>query len=221
MVSFEGVITVDPGRFLKQRMYMQNEELGIEVYFHKADWPNLEIGQKVQVKGRYATKEISQIKISSKEDIIIKGQGEAELKELSVGNQNHLIGFLAATDGEVSERLTSGFNLVTEEGDIQVCFRKNAGLNVSDLENGQRVFINGILLPYKESFCLYPRINEDISVLPSEVELGAVQTEVLPEKKSLPVKIILMIAGGILSAGLGLLYFIQKGKLKILGLAKN
>jgi len=222
LVLFEGVITVNPGLFLKQRMYMQNEDLAVEIYFHKADWPSLEIGQRVRIKGKYAKKDMPQIKLASPEDInVIDGQNEVELHEFSFEQENKLIGFLIAADGEISEKLASGFNLVTEQGDLPVCFRKNAGLNIKDLENEQRVFISGVLLPYKESVCLYPRLNEDISILPSEQELGVAAVEQVQAKKSLPVKIILTVIAGILSAGLGFLYLLKKGKLKMFGLAKS
>ncbi len=222
LVLFEGVITVNPGLFLKQRMYLQSEDLAVEAYFYKADWPSLQIGQRVKIKGKFAKKEMSQIKISSAEDInVVEGQSLADLKEFSFQEEQNLIGFLIAADGEISEKLASGFNLVTEQGDLPVCFRKNAGLNTKDLENGQRVFVSGILLPYKENVCLYPRLNEDISVLPSEQELGATVVEQVPMKKTLPVKIILTVVAAMLSAGLGFLYLLKKGKLKIFNLAKS
>jgi len=217
LVSFEGVVTVFPGLFYKQKMYMQNEQLAIEVYFHKADWPNLQIGQTVKVQGKFARKDMNQIKISSAENMEIINSAEQEIisKEYDFNNEKPLIGFIVSTQGEISEKLASGFNLVMSEGDLPVCFKKNAGLDTSKYQNEQKVLVSGILLSNKNNVCLYPRIEEDISISQEEVVSGVAEIASLPAKKQFPVKIILLIAAGVLSGGIGFLYLLKKGKLPL------
>ncbi|MFZ5365218.1 MAG: lamin tail domain-containing protein [Patescibacteria group bacterium] len=212
LVYFAGTVTVTPGLFLKQRMYAQNEDIGVEIYFNRADWPNLKIGQQIRVSGKFAAKDLPQIKIYSTDDIQVLGSGEAELKEFKLADQENLIGFLTAGDGEVSEKLAGGFNLVTAEGDVPVCFRQNAKLDTGQIENGQRIFVSGILLPYKDSVCLYPRIDEDMSILPSAAELAAPISESVPLGGNLPAKSILTVAAGVLAGGLGVITLIKKLK---------
>jgi len=221
LTFFEGVITVSPGLFLKQRMYMQNKDLAVEIYFHRAEWPDLEIGQKARIKGKFSKKEMPRIKIYNKNDIEVLGFEQAEVKEFSLDKQVELTGFLTAEQGEISEKKSGGFLLVTDEGELPVCFRKNAQLELNDLENQQKVLAEGILLPKKNSVCLYPRLNEDISILPGQTKIAAAPVEKFQKEKSLPIKMILSVIAGVLSSGLGVFYLWKKGKLKILQLAKN
>lgn len=223
LVFFEGQVTVAPGLFYKQKMYVQNEELAAEIYFYKAEWPDLEIGQRVKVSGRFSKKEIYQIKIDAAESIVfleddeIIGQTSLDLDRLP-----ELKGFLIEAEGEVSEKLAGGFNLVTTDGDLKVCVKKNTGLSLKDLENGRRVFLSGVLMPEKDGYCLTPRIEADITILPDEAPtvVSAIVEKSTPQR-NLPVKIILGIAAGVLTGVLGALSLSKKLKIKALGAAKS
>ena len=73
-VIISGVLTVKPGTFNKRTAIIQDPEnpLALELYFHKAEWPELDLNALLTVSGeKSVTQQGSRLLIRSADDIVI------------------------------------------------------------------------------------------------------------------------------------------------------
>src|SRR3989339_107387 len=175
-VKTKGVVTVLPGVFGTQYFYISNQDGGAQIYMYSKDFPELAIGDEVEVAG-----EISEaygetrIKIKNKEDIKVVGKSEPEVIALKISEIDEKYeGSFLRIEGEVTEKKRSYIYLDDGAEEIKVSFKENANIDSSSFETGDRIAVKGILIERSAGYQLLPRSSEDIELLNTAGEGEAV-----------------------------------------------
>jgi hypothetical protein len=170
-ISTEGVVTVLPGVLGTQYFYIHftkgDSVYGIQIYNYQKKFPELKVGDLIKVSGqlsltelcsetekncaphsnfyRLKTKEISDIKIIS-ENNIIKTPPSKKIKDLSWQEINSL----QTVSGEITQNKTNQIYLDDGEKEILLEIKKGTQIPSKSLAEGQFFTISGIL-SYKGS----------------------------------------------------------------------
>lgn len=170
VVKVIGSVAVLPNVFGSQYFYIINENAGIQLYMYKKDFPELSIGDEIEVSG-----EISQaygeyrIKLKDKNSIKKTGQKkeitpvQMEIEQIQEG----IVGSLAKVEGEITEIKTSYAYIDDGTDELKIYFKKNADINKSDLKIGNTVSVTGIVSEKSGEYQLLPRFDGDIEIISS------------------------------------------------------
>ncbi|MFW0862672.1 MAG: lamin tail domain-containing protein [Candidatus Komeilibacteria bacterium] len=174
-VFTQGVVTVPPSYLADTYFYISEIDLngdinlstGIQVYFSKKDFINLNIGDVVIVIGSMS--EVSgekRIKIKEKEDIeIVDNTTLPEVEELLTGEVSEdYEGGLVYVSGELIEKKSSSWYIDDDSGEVRVYISSKTGIEKPAIEVGQEVLVVGIVSETKSGYRLLPRIDDDIIV---------------------------------------------------------
>lgn len=168
VISFEGIVTVLPGVLGTQIFYAQNDSRGLQIYMNSKDFPGLELGTKIVVRGilgiAYGEE---RLKIKAKEDIQILGQvDEIEAQEMRIEDLNDEdVGELILIKGEAVDAGRGKIIVVHEDGDdeLGIIWKDGAG-DMPEVFPGDKINVTGILKKTKKSFQILPRDEEDLIV---------------------------------------------------------
>jgi len=167
-VKFYGIVTVAPGLFGKRIIYVQDENSGIRIYFHKALWPNLKIGDRVIIIGKISSSSGEfQVRIYDPSAIIILGGSKSPpVKNVKIKDINDdLIGRVIKTSGIVVK--TAGSTIWISDGakQIRIYLYSYTGIKKLGLKKGDKVIISGILSKTSAGFRLLPRTRDEIKII--------------------------------------------------------
>ncbi len=164
--TIEGVVSVLPGTFGSQYFYIQDQEAGIQVYSYSKAFPDLQIGDRVQVSGeKSTTRGEVRIKTKTEEDIaVVESNQELTPRDASTLEES-LEGMLVQTDGQIVESSSSSA-IINDL--IKVVMKSSANIDKDLLEEGKSVTVIGIVGQYDEEYRLMPRSNDDIAEVESD-----------------------------------------------------
>lgn len=186
-ISVVGTVAVLPGVLSSQYFYVvgETERGGVQVYNYKKDFPALKVGDVLMVTG-----EISEV--NGEKRIKTKTANDMQLTAISVAPQpvavttetigSELEAQLLSITGEVVDRKGSTVWVDDGAGELEVYVKQSTGIDKGLFTEGETVTVAGLYLRGGNGFRLYPRSNEDISVVKgvsAEAEgmvLGAVST---------------------------------------------
>jgi len=163
-VKTRGVVSVPPNLFGKTTMYLAGS--GIQLYMYKSNWPELSIGDLVEVQGKLTeSKNETRIKLKENKDIIIiEKQEPPEPHEININNINETTeGYLVQIHGQLIEKSSSKFYVQDETGEAEVYIKTNTKINKSTYKEGDELKINGIISQNNDIYQLLPRFSEDIT----------------------------------------------------------
>jgi DNA/RNA endonuclease YhcR with UshA esterase domain len=210
LVKTKGIVAVLPGVFGMQYFYIVGSP-GIQVYSYKKDFPDMEIGDYVEVTGEIAvTNGEKRIKTKTKEDIIkIAKQDEPKPTSYTcekVSENN--VGELVTVIGEIVEQKSSILWLDDGTDEVQVYIKSYTGINSKDYKEGEMVEITGIVSMTKSGLRIMPRSRDDLVKKDVESQdvgrvLGEVavndEWEIAKRNKKIELfKYLLIIAGGVI-----------------------
>ncbi len=225
LVIVSGVVAVLPGILGSQYFYIvsggQVSAAGLQIYNYKKDFPELKVGNYIEVAGELSSINGEQrLKIKNSGDIkIIDYRAEPAAEEIAADEINEdYIGRLVEITGEIVERKSSVIYLDDDTGEAVIYIKKYTGINARDFEEGEIITVTGIVGGAKSGARIMPRRADDISrrgEAPPRLE-GGVQSLDEPaqsdewavearDKKSELFKYLLIIAGGIIVVLGGLL----------------
>lgn len=191
LVKVKGVVSVEPGVLGSQIFYLAGS--GIQVYSYQKNFPNLKVGDYLEVVGELAEyKGELRIKVSSKEDIkVLETKPAPQPKEVKTGEiDEDLEGSLVMITGEVIEKQSNYLYLDDGSGEVKVYFKKTTGIKRPELKEGDWVKVVGIVSQYGEEYRLLPRYQNDIEIIKKPTETDKFQAAgALSETKSLFEKI--------------------------------
>ncbi|MFH1426875.1 MAG: lamin tail domain-containing protein [Candidatus Kerfeldbacteria bacterium] len=156
----EGVVTVLPDTFGSQYFYIQDETAGIQVYSYYKYFPDMEIGDRVRVRGvRAETRNESRIKISAEEDIVVLGNDDVpEATFINEIEEKHE-GMLVQVAGTVTEK--SGSSVFLDD-EVKIVLKAGASIDKSLFEVETGIAVVGIVGQYDEEYRLMPRSDDDV-----------------------------------------------------------
>jgi len=181
-VKIEGPVISMPGDFNEKTMYLD----GLQLYFSKADWPEITLGNKLSAQG--SVSEASgerRLLISDKFDLKILEKGvikdPIKLKSAEINSEN--LARLVELEGKFLEKKTNKLLFADETGEFIVYLNSKFKTAVESLIIGQNYKVVGILTKADNEFRVNPRISEDIKVVEQEI---VAKTETFTESKPPP-----------------------------------
>jgi len=213
LVQTEGWVTVEPGILASQRFYIMDKEKGIQIYSSKKDFPELSIGDYVQVTGKLSEASgEKKINISTAEDIQILEPQELIPEPIIITTEEigePLEGALITVEGNVVDKKGKIFFL--EYGgptEIKVSIKSTTDIEKLELEDGQLVQVTGIVSQSNDVYQILPRHQEDLvfpEVLGASGESNETSEISSASGKGQFLKYILILIGGVVVVGIGFL----------------
>ncbi|MFA5129176.1 MAG: lamin tail domain-containing protein [Patescibacteria group bacterium] len=209
-VKVTGQVIVDPGVLGSQIFYIANAEAcpGIQIYMYSKNFPELKLGDLVEVTGILAESGgEKRIKVSAKEDIKILESQEApspapiKLSEIEEG----LEGCLVSASGELTEKSGSNLYFADDDGELKIYLKSTLPFPKPKMNIGDQIETVGIVSQTKTGFRLLPRYIDDIKIKTPAAEPTTL--EIPPENSSGNINLYLGAATGILGltlVGLGI-----------------
>ena len=215
IVEVEGVIIAEPGMFGKRVAYLN----GVQLYFHKAEWPSLPIGTQVHILGTWDNAgDNRRIKIAQAANIRILGTETVtpyvyeELSQESAGD------VLVQITGSLTKKEEGIFFFTLARGDILRVIDSLKTGSLATLRVGDSATITGMLLAVDGAWALVPRTRNDI-ILPQDASPVITET---PAQSTSPIETLTaiqpsatkpIVGGGILlstTSALGYWFFRHK-----------
>ncbi len=165
-VLIQGTVNVLPGIFGTQYFYIQDETSGIQIYSSQKEFPELVVGDVVQVTGKLSEAN-GEIKINTTDisDIVIQNH-EDTLTAIEVTDYaEDQLGMLVQTSGEVTEK--SGSTIVFDTG-WNVYVKRSTGVSTTAFTEGEHVTVVGVLTASDDGIRILPRGEVDITTITEE-----------------------------------------------------
>jgi hypothetical protein len=202
-VKIRGQVVVLPGVFAKTQMYLAgvNDEdsngknSGIQVYFSKADWPKLLLGDIVELTGVVSeSNQERRLLLQNKDNLKVVDHIENEnlffISSIESIEENESV--LVRMAGELVEIKQNNLVFSDGQGEFKVYLKKGAAIDVSKFKLGDKVELTGIVSGYDDNYRLFPRGQNDLKNLSwqekkpflgkeagnSEVQVGRFQNKV-------------------------------------------
>ena len=206
-VKVTGVVAVEPGVLASQYFYIVGSP-GVQVYMYKKDFPNIKIGDRIEVTGEITESYgNTRVKLASRDDIKkIDHPGDPQPRVVEVAEvQEQLEGWLVEVHGEITE--IKGSYMYIDDGteEVKVYFKRGASINKQIYQVGDLVKVSGLVYQTKSGYQILPRSPEDIEKT-GVAENMVVQMENTEgeNKKEMAEKYLTATAGGLTSILFGL-----------------
>jgi len=163
-VKVVGVVVVEPGVLGENIFYLD----GSQIYSSKKDFPELKLGDKIEVQGVISESAgEKRIKISTQENIKIVERGlTVEPLIVSPANLNfNLVGRLIKISGEVIEKTGQKIYLASDKAEAIVYLKESVKITGLKIKEGDKAEITGILSRYDNELRLLPRSKQDIKIV--------------------------------------------------------
>ncbi|MCX6739880.1 MAG: lamin tail domain-containing protein [Candidatus Parcubacteria bacterium] len=171
LIKSTGTVAALPNTFGKTIMYLAGS--GAQLYMSAAKWPNLKIGDVVEVQGkisesqgnkRIALTDPGQIKVLESKDP--PQPQEIKIEELN----DSLIDYLVKITGQLIEKNISKFYIQDETGEAEIYINTLTKIKKTNYQEGDNLSVTGILRKYNGVFQILPRVDEDMvkNIIPNE-----------------------------------------------------
>lgn len=176
-VRTRGIVTVEPSVLGAQIFYIQDESSGVQVYMYNKDFPELNVGDIIEVVGTLSTyRDEFRIKVRKKSDFTVLSYGDSnEFKPIVIEKiYPNLEGMLVSVQGELLEYQNNSLYLDVYGEEIKVYIKSNTGIGRLDFLAGEQISVLGIVSRYNDEYRILPRYRDDISVIDSGVSQAVV-----------------------------------------------
>jgi len=168
-VKVNGYVTAPPNILGSQIFYIANEEScpGIQIYMYKKDFPELKIGDFVEVSGVLSEAGGERrVKVSGKENIkILKNEETPTPLGIKLSEvEESLEGCFITASGEVAEKSGSNLYFSDDDGELKIYFKSSLNFPKPKLDIGDQIEATGIISQTKTGFRLLPRYETDIKI---------------------------------------------------------
>lgn len=139
---------------------------GIQLYMYKSDWPEMQLGNLIEITGTLSeSKNESRIKLSSKDDIKILEKQTPPQPHLIITEQigEEYEGNLIQVQGTIIEITGSKVYLQDEEGEAEIYLKRNTKIKKSNFTEGEEYKVTGIITQNNDIYQLWPRSTDDIT----------------------------------------------------------
>ncbi len=174
-IETNGVVVAPPNLFGKQIFYLN----GLEIYMFKADFPNLNIGDEINVKGVLNKfKEKYRLKIKSKNDIKILGKKEIFPLKASIDEiDDNFLNRLLEIEGEILDKKNNNFWIADDFGELLITIKPKTKISLNNFQDNDQIKIIGILQKQGNEFTLLPRYQNDLKKIQGKI--SATKKEIL------------------------------------------
>jgi DNA/RNA endonuclease YhcR with UshA esterase domain len=171
--TVSGVVTATPNSLGKQFFYIQDETGGIQIYFYKATFPEMQIGDVISVTGELtSTRGEPRLKISNA-NAITHQAGDQDIQienvKLTELNKEH-VGSLVEVTGMLQSKTSTKLVLEHNGETLTVHLGSNGLISTETYQRGDELVVTGIVSIYNDNLRVRPRSQDDIIVLEKEKE---------------------------------------------------
>lgn len=164
-VKVRGIVTVPPNIVNATYFYIQDDTAGVQIYFSKKDFPNLKLGDEIEVTGKISERSgEKKINIADKTDIKIISSGRnrspAEIKTGDV--KENFEGSLVRMYGQITKQSGNTIYIDDGSGEIKIYIQKTTGIKKPEWKKGDWVTITGIVGQTSTGYRVMPRYQEDL-----------------------------------------------------------
>ncbi|MEK7606925.1 MAG: lamin tail domain-containing protein [Patescibacteria group bacterium] len=165
-VKVRGAVAVPPGVLGSQIFYLSGS--GIQIYMNKKDFPEMKVGDVVEVEGELSeARGERRIKVSARESLKVISGGPPpmphEVGSADVGEEYE--GNLVAVHGTVIETKGSKAVIDDDNGEVVISIKNGTGIDSGSLVEGMQVKVVGIVSQRGDIYEILPRSAADIEVL--------------------------------------------------------
>ncbi len=160
-VIVTGIVTVLPDTFGTQFFYIQDNTSGIQIFSSKKLFPELMIGDHIQVIGAVGTSNgESKLNTSTATDIVVLDHGTNLQPKVIQHYDPMTAGQLVQVTGLVQNKSGS---TITLSPNWELYIRRNTGLKTSSFNSGTMLTVSGIIVANNDGIKIWPRSPEDIA----------------------------------------------------------
>ena len=222
-----GVVSALPGIFGSQFFYAQDDLAGIQIFQSKKDFPELAVGDLVEISGKVSLANgIKRINIANADavDILATSQfvtsAELNLDEVD----ENLGGTLVKIFGEITEIKSSFMYVDDGNTEMVVYFKKGAKIDKSKFREGENVEVTGVLEQTKSGWQIWPRGQDDLVSLGLSEDL--LKKQAVNSGSDATEKYLTATAGGVTTLLLAFFArargaFLKRGVLALVGFIKK
>lgn len=168
-VRVKGVVAVEPATLWKTIFYIVAEEgqSGVQIYMYKQDWPELNLGDLIQVKGVISESGGERrIKVKEKQDFhLLDHLSLPRAQEISISQINEKrIGTLVEIKGQLIEKKGDSFYVDDGTGEIRVVIKPEADIDKAQFNEGDWLSLTGLISQTSKGYRLLPRFPEDLKL---------------------------------------------------------
>ncbi|PIP67212.1 MAG: hypothetical protein COW93_01430, partial [Parcubacteria group bacterium CG22_combo_CG10-13_8_21_14_all_41_9] len=171
-VRVQGTVAVEPGVLGKTYFYITGSP-GIQVYFYKKDWPQMQVGDMVGVIGELTeSNNETRLKVASKEDIVSLYESDPpEPMDMQTGDiSENIEGALIALAGELVEKKGTSWFIDDGTGEAKITFQPTANITKPTAKSGDWIRVVGLVSETQSGYRVLPRYQSDIGLIdPDEI----------------------------------------------------
>ncbi|MFA6295864.1 MAG: lamin tail domain-containing protein [Patescibacteria group bacterium] len=160
-----GIVIVPPKTISQTSFYIQDETAGIQIYFSKKDFPNLKLGDKIEVSGKLSeASNEKRILIASKDDFkILANNQNLKPAQIETGKVSEdLEGEFVITSGQLEKSVGGTFYINDGSKTLKVYIPTDSKIEKPKLKKGDWVTVQGIISETSSGYRLIPRFTSDI-----------------------------------------------------------
>ncbi len=158
-----GVVSVPPGVFGNNYLYLAGS--GAQVYFSKGDYPELKLGDVVEIMGVISSaRGETRIKLARAADISKVKNGEPPQPHvIESGEVDEAVeGWLVTVQGEVTATSGSTFYIDDGSGEVKIYIKPTTSIKKPKMKKGNKVTITGVVSETSSGYRVLPRFQEDV-----------------------------------------------------------
>lgn len=162
-VLIRGYVNSIPGMFSERYFYIQDDTAGVEIYSHYKIFPDLDIGDYVEIIGKLSASK-DRIKTYNISDFNIVNK-DHPIKPINIDEQTNiktLYGMFVNIKGVIISKKNNNFVVTVNGVKFTVNFKDFTNIKPSLLKVGDRVDISGIVGRYQDQYKIHPRSIDDI-----------------------------------------------------------
>ncbi|MFH1875254.1 MAG: lamin tail domain-containing protein [Pseudomonadota bacterium] len=178
-VMIQGWVSVEPDIFSKTSLYLLDETGGLQLYFSKADWPELQVGDYISAAGTISqARNEKRLLIKEKEDLALLDSRPMPAPLLISSSEvtEDLVGSLVQLEAEFLEKNSSKLILADDQGEFIVYVKTGTGIEAGVFSPNDKLRVTGIISQVDEILYVQPRSKDDLENISWQEE------EVLGEK---------------------------------------
>ena len=191
-VITRGLVAVEPGLLGGQYFYIVEQDKGIKVYSSKKDFPELKLGDYIEVQGTLSeSSSETKVNIKTADDIQVLENKIGELLPITLDfsaiNEEYE-GSLIQVEGEITDKKRSTIIIMDEAGqELTISIKSDTGIDLSEAEEGKTIKIVGLVSQDKDVYKILPRYQEDL-IFPEVLGASTVWEEITLEEGSQNIK---------------------------------
>ncbi|MFH1236056.1 MAG: lamin tail domain-containing protein [Parcubacteria group bacterium] len=184
-VRINGVVSAEPGTLGRQFFYAQDQQNGMQIYKYDADFPDLSVGDQVEVVGTLSTyRGERRLKIKNPDDLKVLAKTDLPTPIALTIQETTPTGRLVSFRGVVLNRSGNAADLENNGTTAKVKIASVSEIDPGVFTSGSEAEVTGVLTVADGQSSIMPRNDEDIKIFAVPAALAASTQETGRQQKT-------------------------------------